>query len=549
MVEHGIPENDSDRVEDMTAEEFKKLAERLTGTPVKDLSSQDRVALEQILSDNTRSLDRSQLNELLLIVNKDRVQRPFFEHFFGGGCTVERLSNCIAKFQEVAMLRYGNFVFAYRKLSKIREHDEFKKEIGAILEEPEDLRKRFQARQDTLLHIRKIARGDTYLVGYLSSRQIIAENGRAEYLLKLVNRVRSTSGGWSDVIEGAVSAGEEAPSILSMLSRFVKRYGEDLDHLHGFLTASADALRERKARLTKVREDAVVNADIYLTWDHMDVYFATSMRKKSEYEDLHAFVTRLMDDPEIRKLKLRCFDPTQSFTDQRVDKGLVESLMLRRAKCTVYSVQDIDTMGKDSELAATLAQGKPVIAYIPDIDVEERAKVLESLDVGTIRDRLKFVIFSDETFESSNTPDDIEFVRTFDQLVKADELVIWRSIDVDDPVSRIPSEYTSDLERLCRIIAAGERRIYDTRFATLKVKHPLGLQVHLETGVANGLLVARTICDCARLLVAVVTNDLNLEVTEDDRMWYLRERITGSVYRVVTKNRKLTNCFWNYYVP
>ena len=31
-------------------------------------------------------------------------------------------------------------------------------------------------------------------------------------------------------------------------------------------------------------------------------------------------------------------------------------------------------------------------------------------------------------------------------------------------------------------------------------------------------------------------------------MWYLREEISGCVYRVVTKNRKLTNCFWNFYL-
>jgi len=52
--------------------------------------------------------------------------------------------------------------------------------------------------------------------------------------------------------------------------------------------------------------------------------------------------------------------------------------MLKRARCTVYSVQDTDTLGKDSELASTLAQGKPVIAFIPELDLADR---LHSLSV------------------------------------------------------------------------------------------------------------------------------------------------------------------------
>ena len=80
----------------------------------------------------------------------------------------------------------------------------------------------------------------------------------------------------------------------------------------------------------------------------MDVYFATSMRKRWEYEDLFDFVAKLMSRPELLELNIRFFDPTQSFDKNRINKGLVEALMLKRAACTVYSVQDTDTLGKDS---------------------------------------------------------------------------------------------------------------------------------------------------------------------------------------------------------
>ena len=94
---------------------------------------------------------------------------------------------------------------------------------------------------------------------------------------------------------------------------------------------------------------------------------------------------------------------------------------------------------------------------------------------------------------------------------------------------------------------AAEARIYDRRARTLKVSHPLGIQVNLATGVANGVLVVRTISQCAGLLKRIVTNALEFELRESPSTWYLEEKISGCVYRVVSKDRKLTNCFWNFY--
>jgi hypothetical protein len=58
----------------------------------------------------------------------------------------------------------------------------------------------------------------------------------------------------------------------------------------------------------------------------MDVYFATSMRKAWEYKDLFEFIEGLTASSEITDLGLRYFDPTQAFTDNRVNKGLVDPL-------------------------------------------------------------------------------------------------------------------------------------------------------------------------------------------------------------------------------
>jgi hypothetical protein len=44
---------------------------------------------------------------------------------------------------------------------------------------------------------------------------------------------------------------------------------------------------------------------------------------------------------------------------------VIECLLVRSTKVTIYCAQEGNTFGKDSELAATMSQGKPVIVYVP----------------------------------------------------------------------------------------------------------------------------------------------------------------------------------------
>ena len=106
----------------------------------------------------------------------------------------------------------------------------------------------------------------------------------------------------------------------------------------------------------------------------MDVYVATSMREKADFWNVSRFVSELFDKPEIKELKHRYFDPTQAYCPHRIDKGLSEALMLKRARCAIYMAGESDTLGKDSELAATLAQGKPVVVYVPRLSDYDRFK-------------------------------------------------------------------------------------------------------------------------------------------------------------------------------
>ena len=114
------------------------------------------------------------------------------------------------------------------------------------------------------------------------------------------------------------------------------------------------------------------NHECYLDYDHIDVYVATSMRRKIDFWNIANFTKEVFGSDYLKDLNLRYFDPTQAYCKNRVDKGLVEALMLKRAKCTIYMAGESESLGKDSELAATLAQGKPVIAFVPTLEGYKR---------------------------------------------------------------------------------------------------------------------------------------------------------------------------------
>jgi hypothetical protein len=517
---------------------------------VKGIGDSEFSLLAKILADGSREIDHSQLNELLLLVNKDRMGKPMFRFVFGDACPVSKLEAAVERYQKIAMLRYGNFVFAYRTLSRINDEDQFETELGSLCVEGDRSDAVYSARAEKLLDVDNIPREDTPLVGYLSATQIVAEAGRSK-LLRVAGKAVGAGSSW-DAFEKIIRElikPEERLAVINVIHNYKLRHPERTpDDFAAYIADVAPEIEKRHSRLQQVQAIATRNQDVYLTWDHMDVYFATSMRKAWEFADLYDFISGLMKRPAIQDLKVRFFDPTQSYTGNRVDKGLVESLMLKRAKCTVYSVQDTDTLGKDSELAATLAQGKPVIAYVPSKTEADRTIELLEEDPQTVLERLRFVLNADERFIADLSPEDRTFVAEFRALADFAHTVVFRSVPDRQAVERFRSQHRTEMERLCRLVAVSEKRIYDGRANTLKRFHPLGIQVNLATGVANGVMVVRSLDECATLLRSVLTDTMEFDIVEDGSMWYLRERISESYFRVVTKNTKINNCFWNFYL-
>jgi hypothetical protein len=539
----------------MKTETFLEQLVRLTGTPVKQLSDSERAFLSRALADDKKIIDYSEFNEFLLLANKDRVEAPFFAFFFGGKgkqdlCAIGDMEEGVRRFQKMAMLRFGNFIYAYRQLSRIKKAEALLDQLGHYCAEPKEPLKKFRSRRPKVLEIEPISREHTYLVGFLSAGEITAEEERASWLLERLGKKVKTWKGLNREIQKGVSDLNEVKALNGLVNRFQQKTAKaTINDFRKRLQADYSKLSELAGTLISTQKKGERNTDTYLTWDHLDIYFATSMRKRWEYEDLYDFVNGLMSRSELKNLNLRYFDPTQSFDKNRIDKGLVEALMLKRAACTVYSVQDTDTLGKDSELAATLAQGKPVIAYAPAIDIKKRQKQLMKQRPAALNERLRFVFSADEKF-ADTFETKLEFIEEFsDKLGSFEKGMLWRSMSETKEVASFGKTNQKELEEFCRILAVSEKGIYDRRALTLQEKHPLAIQVNLRTGVANGVLVVRDIPTCAKLIRRILTNAMDFEVKDDVKTnyWHLRETETSSIYRVVTKDPKLTNCFWNFY--
>lgn len=147
--------------------------------------------------------------------------------------------------------------------------------------------------------------------------------------------------------------------------RYVLGHATDLSKVDENVIARAESIKDIGKR----------NAREYLMIDVLDVYVATSMRELEEYESFKGLLADIFKHPDLAKLNLRYFDPTIIHCEDRIAQGLLEALMLKRAKLTLYVAGEKDTFGKDSECAATLVQGKPVVVYVEETNDHRKEKL------------------------------------------------------------------------------------------------------------------------------------------------------------------------------
>ena len=528
--------------------------------------------------DDATRLSHEQLNEVLLLIEERRISEAFFDSLVRGerlteapcGPTVSLsdLKEATIRFRGFAMLSFGNFRFAFRTLCEIEDVDELIRRLHPWSEPDSILTDAFGSRPDSLAAIREgenqIAGDDTWLLGYLSVSAVLNDLAFSELL---AGRAGGKSHG--EIIRGIRKRGEES---LANLAAKYRPNKATVDKWRDSITKVVEESRERHERLVRTTELGVRNTERYLTWDYMDVYVATSMRHRWEFRETWEFARAVFAEEVLRPLNLRWFDPTQSYEASVRDKGLLEALMLRRARCTVYMVQESDTLGKDSELAATLAQGKPVIAYVRQVEeggmqpfAEElasrplayHARRLHSLFAdGFFRDLESLTLVSDHlaTFEERKDATEIS-AQASELLKQIEEAEVGRIFQLhQEEEEELRRKMVEAVPSYPAVMSAVEAVVMEKRAITLKRSHPLAIQVHLESGVANGVLVVRSPTECARLLDELLTNKLRFRIAgaynaNRERLGTeLVEERTSSVFRYVTDNALLTNSFWNFYL-
>jgi len=252
--------------------------------------------------------------------------------------------------------------------------------------------------------------------------------------------------------------------------------------------------------------------------------------------------------------------------------------MLRRASFAIYMAQKGDTFGKDSEASVALGQGKPVVVYVPklflsdgSIDTEQFFSKSRQELISLLEKQGEDVLDLDESVDEqvlvsrilnsklSAAPDEqlIEAVRRhwadFDLYNETDRLKDdaqkaeyrkWLDSVAKAPGgSEIPKSIRADVIGI--LVAVAIR--FEGRAKVFREIHPLALQVILSSGVLNGILVVRSVEQCADVLAALVRNDLKLDLQKDEQNYRLIESITGSTVRVISRHRLLRNAFEVFY--
>jgi hypothetical protein len=579
-----------------TVEELGHLLSLLTGVRLEPPASADGEPLRLLSSvvqalSAKKGLTVEQINEILLLYGGKRISRGFFDLFFLSDengdpradgrqeISVEDLKQGVARFRAFALLSFGNFRFAFNRLSEppqlpsrdtreaVREH------LGAWAESSATRSERLGSRPEPLLPISPdaglIDRQETWHLGYLSVEQAHTEFARVHALASKTD-IKS--------LEQAREALQELPvevrvRVDSKLGReWPQVSAETIERWAEYLTDLRRAAPQLLDQMKRSTDAGVLNTVKYLTWDYLDIYVATSMRERWEFEDTFDSTQEIVG-PLAAELGLRYFDPTQSFEASPVDKGLLESLMLKRARCTLYLSQESDTFGKDSELAATLAQGKPVVVFIPRYIDEGlstlrdriqrrplryfRKRLLEVQADGFLQSEIERVFQQFQRLgvgTCSSPPELLQKAMEISRQLSSGRPFFELLLTVEDEEGFAAC---GGRDELCGLLAAIEAVFLEKRAEMYLRFHPLALQVHLESGVANGVLVSRSAEEAVALIRAILLNQLPFRigpvVDPQSRRRVgtaLFEALTsnGSKFRVVTDHPLLTNSFWSFYL-
>lgn len=564
--------------------EFEEVLAELTGKEVNldlldlpsKLTAEERI--HSLLSDSFSDTQTHDLfNSILVFYGIPPTSHDFFNRYFRPPAfgSLAAFHSAVEKYQRDAIRLFSTLREAYNSLA-------LSGSLSTALRSLEPRQTTNYTQRMDWAAIKEIAEERLPDLGYISAARVSKEAAERQAVKSFLQELAK------EVRRHGPSALEAAPEktrrrMDSLLRKFHTSFphglfsplfGPDADELEREAARIAPKTEDELARMSATQEIALKNLAEYLSSDYMDIYVATSMRTDADFISVNHFVETLFRQPSVRPFKLRYFNPTQSWIDDRIAKGLVEALMLRRSDITIYMAQKEDTFGKDSEASVALGQGKPVIVYVPKLVVENIAIDTEELSkkdrpdlIGMMKEQADL-----DTTDIDDTVDNEALIsrlltyrldRTPDENLTESIKRQWADFDLYNEASRVPTEelrtsYRSWLDRVIKedstviplelrrhivgILVANAVR-FERRAQVFREIHPLALQVILSSGVLNGILVVRSVGQCAQVLSCLIENDLKLRLKKDELNYRLIEEITGSTVRVISRHHLLRNAF------
>lgn len=350
-----------------------------------------QAVFEAVADLENHPLTRSRMNQSLTLVHEAPISEALFRYYWlsvpdqhpydvrtipnfdrrydNAGHSIESLDQLywgLYRFYVDALLFFGNVRTAYQRLRRL-SHSELTAFYQGRRIDTEGLKRRGQP-----ISPKPIDKGHRYLISEMVCKSLEAENfadsDLAKTLLKLYRLDRRNSSEQvttGQLLNGAKCRGEISDS----QSRLYLSADEFLDDQ---ILDEADLLGkiERVSRaFGNAREIALENTQTYLSMvGDLDVYVATSMRKRSDFQTMADFCENVFGSAGLQEFNLRYFDPTLSAANHHEDKGIIECLMVKLAKVLVLQAGPRDSYGKDAEAAMALSLGKPVIIHADDAD-------------------------------------------------------------------------------------------------------------------------------------------------------------------------------------
>jgi len=333
-------------------------------------------------------LDRERINILLSFWHLPPMTIAFFDYYFEDILIKkEDIIKGLNKFIKDALWHFGDLENAYLELIEVESIDDFFKSHQFDI-------KSYGDRLEWSL-IENITPNERGYLGYVSGERPFKHKKILTTIEGIIQEFESDYENLKNLEPEEISTKilnglkDKFPDIDKILKEYdeVKELGQldlfsstKLQENKIFLSNIKLEIEKTIKKVEELKNIGIRNQEQYLrNIESIDVYVATSMRDDKEYIEMANFVNDTFKNDYVNKLNLRYFDPTLCYCDSRIDKGIIECLLVRNAKVTIYCAQEGDTFGKDSELAASIVQGKPAIVYVPNNgeDSDKRASIFK----------------------------------------------------------------------------------------------------------------------------------------------------------------------------